>query len=195
MTLRQTLLRLAYPIYRLYTSYFGTRGKTKANTNNKAPITSFYDLDLALNNGETLSISTLKGKWILIVNTASDCVYTSQYKGLQQLYDRLNGSLAVIAFPSNDFRQEKGTDEEISRFCAHEYSTGFPLAAKSHVTGKGMNEIYQWLTDPAHNGWNNQSPVWNFNKYLIDTEGKLAFYFGPAVPPAYIGNLLARTGK
>ena len=150
-----------------------------------APV-SFYSLKTVLNNGKEFDFASLKGKKILLVNTASDCGYTGQYDQLQKLYTRYNNNLVIIGFPANDFKeQEKGTNEEIASFCKKNYGVSFPLAEKSIVVKNvNQNAIFQWLSDPAKNGWNSQAPVWNFSKYLVNEEGMLVDYFGPAVEPA-----------
>jgi len=130
-------------------------------------------------------MASLKGKKILLVNTASECGYTGQYDQLQKLYSGYNNQLVIIGFPANDFKeQEKGTNEEIAAFCKQNYGVSFPLAEKSVVVkASHQNNIFQWLTDPAKNGWNKQAPTWNFCKYLVNEEGMLTNYFGPAVEP------------
>lgn len=127
----------------------------------------------------------LKGKKVLIVNTASNCGYTHQYAELQELYRSHSDTLTIIGFPSNNFReQEKGSDEEIATFCQVNYGVTFPLAKKSDVLkGEGQNKVFEWLTNKQLNGWNEQEPSWNFSKYLINEQGLLTHYFDPAVSP------------
>lgn len=146
---------------------------------------SLHALQVRLNNGEEFSLEKLKGKKVLIVNTASNCGYTGQYEELQRLYENNRDILEIIAFPANDFKeQEKGSDAEIAEFCKVNYGVTFLLAAKSTVIkGKQQNEVYRWLTTEELNGWNDQEPTWNFFKYLIDEEGKLIKYFDTAVSP------------
>ena len=146
---------------------------------------SFYDLDVRLNTNATLPFDSLKGKKILLVNTASNCGYTPQYTELQQLYEQQQDHLLVIGFPANDFKeQEKGTDEEIAQFCQVNYGVTFPLAKKSTVVkGPDQHPVYQWLSHKDLNGWNDQEPVWNFSKYLIDEKGELTHFFEPSVSP------------
>jgi glutathione peroxidase len=159
---------------------------TNTLSNNKImPPVSFYSLKAVLNDGSVLDLALLKGKKILLVNTASDCGYTAQYDQLQHLYNQYGNELAIIAFPANDFReQEKGTDSEVAEFCKKNYGVTFPLVQKSIVIKRqGQNVIFQWLTDPAKNGWNSQPPTWNFSKYLVNEDGMLTHYFGPAIEP------------
>jgi len=164
------------------------RGKNTARLSHEklAPPVSFYSLKGVLNNGDTLDFANLKGKKILLVNTASDCGYTEQYESLQTLYEEHKDRLEIIGFPANDFKQqEKGTDEEIARFCKQNFGVAFPLMKKSRVIkGTGQNEVFQWLTDSTKNGWNNKPPSWNFTKYLVNEEGVLVNYFGSSVSPA-----------
>jgi glutathione peroxidase len=181
MTIRQKLLKAVYPVFmRLQ----GKSGKVLANEH-KAPNFSFYSLKGTLSNGSAYDFSQLKGKKVLIVNTASDCGYTGQYDELQQLYKRFENKLVILGFPANDFKeQEKGNDEEIAQFCKVNFGVTFPLMKKSSVVKSNQqNEVYQWLSDAAKNGWNDKSPSWNFSKYLIDENGILTHYFDPAVSP------------
>ena len=152
---------------------------------NVVPTMPFYNLSATLNNGIEFSFENLKGKKVLIVNTASDCGYTNQYSELQELHKKYQQQLTIIAFPSNDFKeQEKGADEEIAKFCQLNFGVSFPLAKKSIVLRTAnQNKIFEWLTDKKLNGWNEQQPSWNFSKYLINEKGVLTHYFDPAVSP------------
>ncbi len=122
---------------------------------------------------------------MLLINTASDCGYTGQYKELEKLYQQYKQRLMIIGFPANDFKeQEKGSDEEIAEFCRINYSVTFPLMKKSTVVkSPEQNPVFQWLTDKNKNGWNNQPPTWNFSKYLVNEEGILTSYFDPSISP------------
>lgn len=184
MTLRQHILKLVYPLL----MKLGGRNKGARSLTNDANITppiSIYDLKVQLNNGGHFHFDFLKGKKILLVNTASDCGYTGQYAELQQLYEQHKTCLTVIGFPANDFKeQEKGSDEEIAQFCQKNYGISFPLAQKSIVVkSNDQHPVFQWLTNKALNGWNDQAPVWNFSKYLVNESGMLTHYFGSAVSP------------
>lgn len=181
MTIRQKLLKAVYPVFmRLQ----GKSGKVLENEH-KAPVIPFHSLKTLTGSGATYDFSQLKGKKVLIVNTASNCGYTGQYDELQQLYKRFENKLVILGFPANDFKeQEKGNDEEIAQFCKVNFGVTFPLMKKSSVVKSNQqNEVYQWLTDAAKNGWNNQSPSWNFSKYLVNENGILTHYFDPAVSP------------
>lgn len=185
MTLRQTVLKAIYPLWMFITRAFGRRSKVLVNKTNIQPQQSFYDLSTQLNNGTILLFSSLKGKKLLLVNTASDCGYTNQYSDLQKLYEEYRDVLTVIAFPANDFKeQEKGNDEEIRNFCSINFGVSFPIALKgSVVKGNDQQKVFQWLSDKTKNGWNSQPPSWNFSKYLLNEEGVLTNYFDPAVSP------------
>lgn len=185
MTVRQTVLKAIYPLWMPLSRLFGMRSKILANKKNIQPSQSFYSLSARLNNGELLSFDSLRGRKLLLVNTASDCGYTNQYNDLQKLYEEHHDKLTVIAFPANDFQeQEKGTDEEIGNFCKINFGVTFPIAQKSSVVkGNDQQKVFQWLTDKTKNGWNNQFPSWNFSKYLINEKGVLMNYFDPAISP------------
>ena len=185
MTVRQTVLKAIYPLWMSFNRLFGKRSKVLANKKNNQPFQSFYSLSVRLNNGSLLSFDSLRGRKLLLVNTASDCGYTNQYSDLQKLYEEHHDKLTVIAFPANDFQeQEKGSDEEIGNFCKINFGVTFPIALKSRVVkGNDQQKVFQWLTDKTKNGWNNQSPSWNFSKYLINEKGVLMNYFDPAISP------------
>ena len=161
------------------------KNATELANQQKQPPVSFYTLKGVLNNGDTLDFASLKGKKVMLVNTASDCGYTNQYNDLQKLSEQYKDKLIVIGFPANDFKeQEKGTDSEIAQFCKANYGVTFPLMKKSVVIkSTEQNAIYQWLTDSAKNGWNSKSPSWNFAKYIVNEEGVLTNYFGSSVSP------------
>jgi glutathione peroxidase len=185
MTGRQKILKAVYPLLMKITNIFGARNKALENTEKLTSTTSIYDLSLQLNNGLRVSMNNFKGKKILLVNTASNCGYTGQYSDLQKLQEHFNNDLVVIGFPANNFKdQEKGSDEEIDRFCKNNYGITFPLAAKSIVVkGNDQNAIFNWLSSKEKNGWNDQQPTWNFSKYLVDENGNLTNYFDPSVSP------------
>jgi glutathione peroxidase len=185
MTVRQTVLKGVYPLLMSFSRLLGKRSKVLANKKNIQPFQSFYSLSVLLNDGAILSFDSLRGRKLLLVNTASDCGYTNQYNDLQKLYEEHHDKLTVIAFPANDFHeQEKGSDEEINDFCKKNFGITFPIAVKgSVVRGNSQQQVFQWVTDKSKNGWNNKPPSWNFSKYLINEEGVLMNYFDPAVSP------------
>ena len=143
--------------------------------------------DLSFQNIETLDsvkLSSFKGKKILIVNVASKCGYTPQYTELQELYYEYSDKLVVIGFPCNQFlHQEPGTKEEILKFCQTHYGVTFPLSSKIDVKGHNQDPIYTWLTKKELNGVDNYHVSWNFNKFLIDENGKLIAYFDSDTKP------------
>src|SRR5690554_598294 len=146
--------------------------------------TTIHGFSITTLEGESLDLSKFKGKKILIVNTASKCGFTSQYKELEELYKTYEDRLVVIGFPANNFlRQEPGTNDEIAEFCERNYGVSFPMSEKISVKGKDEEPIYQWLTQKKFNGVKNSKVTWNFNKYLIDEEGKLIEKFGSRVKP------------
>lgn len=183
MTTRQKILKFLYPVLNRLSLMTGKSNKILKSTN--MATTSFYDLKTTLNNGSELDFASLKGKKVLLVNTASDCGYTNQYEGLQALHEKFKDKLVLIGFPANDFgEQEKGSDTTIEQFCKVNFGVTFPLAKKSTVIKNAdQNEVYQWLTTEEQNGWNYTAPTWNFCKYLIDENGELTHFFEAAIEP------------
>ena len=184
MSFRQKILRTIYPALMWMTRLSG-KNTTVLMRSAIEPKSSIYDLSVQTLTADSLSLSEYKGRYLLLVNTASDCGYTGQYAELQQLQDRFADRLQIIGFPSNDFKeQEKGSDAEIAGFCQRNYGVRFPVATKGVVLRtSGQQPVYDWLTDPNKNGWNSLNPQWNFAKFLIDREGRLIRYFGPSVSP------------
>tara|TARA_B100001029_G_C14978239_1_gene404395 strand:+ start:339 stop:881 length:543 start_codon:yes stop_codon:yes gene_type:complete len=145
---------------------------------------SFYNLEAIDLSGNIVKMNKYKGKKILIVNVASKCGYTPQYKGLQILHENYNKELAILGFPSNNFLwQEPGSNEEIKSFCKVNYGVTFDMFEKTNVKGRKQHPIYQWLSSSKLNGWNDKSPSWNFCKYLIDNNGNLIEYFDMSIEP------------
>lgn len=135
-------------------------------------------------DGNAIALSSFKGKKILIVNTASKCGYTPQYEGLEKVYETYKDKLVIIGFPCNQFGgQEPGTAEEIVSFCKKNYGVSFPLAEKIDVKGDQIAPIYQWLTQKQQNGVLDATISWNFNKFLLDENGKMLAYFPSKVKP------------
>ena len=147
---------------------------------------SFYELKSILNNGKEFDFNQLKGKKVMLVNTASNCGFTGQYEGLEKLHQQHKDKLVLIGFPANDFKeQEKGSDEEIATFCKINFGVTFLLMKKSSVVkGPQQNEVYAWLSNPDKNGWNNQQPTWNFCKYIVDENGELTNFFEASIEPS-----------
>ena len=141
-----------------------------------------YEFEMAASDGKTVKLSKYKGHPLLIVNTASLCGFTPQYKDLQALYEKYKDKgLRIAAFPANEFgAQEPGSDAEIKSFCLTKYALTFDLYAKIVVKGAGIHPLYKYLT--TESGFNGDIP-WNFSKYLADKEGKLVARFGPDANP------------
>lgn len=148
---------------------------TSTTATKKVMKKSIYDYKATDINGKTFDFSTLKGKKIIIVNTASKCGYTGQYDGLEKLYKEYGkDGLVIIGFPTNDFNgQEPGTNAEIASFCKLNYGVTFPMMEKITVKGDDMNPIYRFLTQKDQNGFEDSKVMWNFQKYLINRDGQL----------------------
>jgi len=140
---------------------------------------SFYDFKVKDIDGKDFDLSSLKGKKVLVVNTASKCGFTPQYKQLQALFETYGGDkFTIIGFPANNFMsQEPGTNKEIAEFCEKNYGVTFKMMSKISVKGDDMAPIYQWLTSKSKNGVMDSEVKWNFQKYLIDENGKLVNVF------------------
>ena len=146
---------------------------------------SFYNIKVKTIDGEDFDLSTYKGKKLLVVNVASKCGLTPQYKQLEELYKEYkNQNFAVLAFPSSDFaNQEYSDSQKISSFCQKNYGVTFPIFEKVSVKGKSKHFIYQWLTEKNKNGKKNVSVLWNFQKFIIDEIGQWVDYFLPTTSP------------
>ena len=185
MTVKESVLKVFYPVLMKAGKMFGLKAAIKKNKNNIAPLESFYDLKALAIDGTKINFNDFRKKNVLIVNTASGCGYTNQLSDLEKLYELYKDKLIVIGFPSNDFKeQEKLSDDQILSFCSLKFGVAFLLAKKSEVVKtKKQNEVFRWLTDSKKNGWNDKDPEWNFSKYLINENGVLTNYFGPGVEP------------
>ena len=155
-----------------------------SNTTTMNP-TSFYDYQLRTIDGQNFDLSTLKGKKVMIVNVASKCGLTPQYKELQSLYDEYGGeNFEILGFPANNFgAQEPGTEQQIQSFCELNYGVTFKMFEKISVKGKDQHPFYQWLTNKELNGSLSVSVKWNFQKFLIDENGNLIDYLLPTTSP------------
>lgn len=152
------------------------------------PITaqkSFYDFKVETISGEGYNLASLKGKKVMVVNTASKCGLTPQYEQLQELWEQYGGDdFVIIGFPANNFlNQEPGSDEEIEEFCTVNYGVTFPMMSKISVRGDDMHPLYLWLTSKEMNGVEDSKVQWNFQKYLIDESGKMVKVINPKVKP------------
>lgn len=145
---------------------------------------SIYDFSVNSLSGEPVSLEQFRGKKIIILNVASKCGYTPQYADWEKFYSENKDEVVVLGFPCNDFMgQEPGSATDIAEFCQKNYGVSFPMFEKVHVKGEQKAPLYQWLTDPAQNGWNSQEPSWNFCKYLINEKGQLTHFFASKVKP------------
>ncbi|GGG47999.1 glutathione peroxidase [Bizionia arctica] len=145
---------------------------------------SIYNISINSLTGEAIDFDKFRGKKILIVNTASECGFTGQYDGLQELYDRYKDKLVVIGVPCNQFGgQEPGTSTDIQTFCKQNYGVTFLMTEKVDVKGDQQHPLYTWLTKKELNGVSNSSVKWNFQKYLIDEEGHLIDYYYSLTKP------------
>jgi glutathione peroxidase len=151
----------------------------------QAQDSSFYDLTATTIDGKSFQFSSLKGKKVLIVNTASKCGFTPQYEDLEKLYKKYGGDdFTIIGFPANNFlKQEPGTDEEIKEFCTLNYGVTFQMMSKISVKGDEMHPVYKWLTEKSKNGVTDSKVTWNFQKYMIDKNGKLVDFANPKEEP------------
>mgnify|MGYP006198354959 FL=1 len=155
---------------------------SSSQTMSKQTIYQFQVEDL---EGNTFDFSTLKGKKILVVNTASECGLTPQYEQLQAIYEKYKDkNFVIIGFPANNFgSQEPGTNQQIAAFCQKNYGVSFPMMAKISVKGNDMHAVYQFLTQKAKNGLEDSEVQWNFQKYLINEKGELEKVISPRTLP------------
>lgn len=161
-------------------SYAATTRKNKTS-NGK---TTIYDFTLQTLDGQELSLSRFKGKKMLLVNVASECGYTPQYKNLQALHEQYGNKVVVIGFPANNFGgQEPGSSSEIKAFCTKNYGVTFQMMEKISVKGDDTHPLYKWLSSKEENGVCSDAPRWNFCKYLIDENGTVIKFFGSKVDP------------
>jgi glutathione peroxidase len=146
---------------------------------------TLHDFTVESIDGKEIDLSTFKGKKVLVVNTASKCGFTPQYEILQKLYEEYGGeNFEIIGFPANNFlRQEPGTNEEIKEFCSVNYGVTFPMMAKISVKGKNQHPLYAWLTKKSQNTVMDSKVKWNFQKYLIDEDGRLVTMVSPRTSP------------
>ncbi len=146
--------------------------------------TSLYDIKINSLQGKEINFSEYNGKFILFVNVASKCGFTPQYKDLQKLYDTHQDKLMIIGVPCNQFgKQEPGSSTDIEEFCEVNYGVTFLITEKVDVKGNNQHPLYTWLTKKSENGKKNSSVKWNFQKYLVDTEGQLIDYYFSTTSP------------
>ena len=160
-------------------------GSPSVNKENFAEEKTIYQFEVEDINGNTFNFADLKGKKVMIVNTASRCGLTPQYEYLENVYQEFKDqNFVIIGFPANNFlHQEPGSNEDIAAFCKKNYGVSFPMMSKISVKGKEMDEFYQFLTLKELNGVRDSDVAWNFQKYLIGEEGKLEKVIKPKTLP------------
>jgi glutathione peroxidase len=148
---------------------------------------SLYDFSATLNNGKDKKLNAYKGKVLLIVNTASKCGFTPQYKGLQDLYSKYKGDgFEVLGFPCDQFgHQEPGSDKEIASFCETNYGVQFPLFSKIEVNGSNTHPVFEYLKSKK-GGLLGDTIKWNFTKFLVGKDGTVVDRYAPTTPPERI---------
>ncbi len=146
---------------------------------------SIYQFKVTDIDGKEFDLSTLKGKKVMIVNTASKCGLTPQYEQLEKIYQQYKDkNFTIIGFPANDFMsQEPGSNEEIATFCQKNYGVSFPMMSKISVKGKEQHPLYTFLTEKRYNGLEDNKVAWNFQKYLINEQGQLEKVISPKTSP------------
>ena len=142
-----------------------------------------YDFTVKTIDGKDVKLSKYKGKKILIVNTASKCGFTPQYKELEELSKKYGNKVTVLGFPSNSFNQELASNEEVSAFCEKNYGVTFPLFSTVAVKGDDATPLYKFLSDKDKNGAVSDAPSWNFCKYLVDEKGHVVKFYPSKVKP------------
>jgi glutathione peroxidase len=170
---------------------FTACGQTKNAQNNEnsstmnTPKESIHQFTVTDIDGKSFDFKSLKGKKIMVVNTASKCGLTPQYEKLEALYQKYkNSNFVIVGFPANDFMgQEPGTNEEIATFCKKNYGVSFSMMEKISVKGSDIHPVYQFLTEKSKNGLEDNSVQWNFQKYLIDENGYLIKVVSPRTSP------------
>jgi len=164
---------------------FGLSFIFKKKSKEEGPKPSIHGFKVKTIDGQDFDFSSLKGKKVLIVNTASECGLTPQYKQLQEVYEKYKDkNFTIIGFPANNFgSQEPGTNADIKTFCTKNYGVTFPMMEKVSVKGDDMCDVYKWLTQKEKNGVANSTVKWNFQKYMIDEEGHLVDSVSPTKKP------------
>ncbi len=154
---------------------------TFTNTNAQE---SIYDIEINDISGNPIDLKQFRGKHILFVNVASECGFTPQYAGLEELHQQFKENLVVIGLPCNQFGgQEPGTEKEVQQFCTKNFGVSFLLTEKIEVKGEGKHQLYNWLTDKKKNGKSSSSVKWNFQKYVVDEKGEFVNYFYSTTKP------------
>lgn len=166
-----------------FKAFIATLG-SKSYPDKKMNTESIYDIKINSLAGKSIDLTEFKGKFILFVNVASKCGFTSQYKDLQNLHTEYKDEIQVIGVPCNQFgNQEPGNAEDITSFCEVNYGVSFLITEKIEVKGTNQHPLYTWLTQSVNNGVKDSSVKWNFQKYLIDREGNLVDFFMSVTNP------------
>lgn len=167
------------------TPVFAQAKKAKAQTKKTMDKETIYNYKVTDLTGDTFDFSSLKGKKVIVVNTASKCGLTPQYKDLEALYQKYKDKgLVIVGFPANNFAgQEPGTNKEIATFCQQNYGVSFPMMGKISVKGDDMAPVYHFLTEKSKNGLQDSEVEWNFQKYLINEKGELVKVVSPKTLP------------
>ncbi|AUC81578.1 glutathione peroxidase [Lacinutrix sp. Bg11-31] len=156
-------------------------------TDNINSLQSIYNIEINGINGKPIVLSNFKGKHLLFVNVASKCGFTPQYKDLQELHDAYKEKLVIIGVPCNQFgKQEPGNTKEIETFCEVNYGVTFLISEKTEVKGSNIHPLYKWLTQKSKNGVSSSIVKWNFQKYLVNSEGKLIDYYFSTTKPTNV---------
>lgn len=185
---------LAGAAYAAYQHFYGSNSYSQA----PSPMaTSFYTLTATTLDGKPFSFESLKGKRVLIVNTASKCGFTPQYADLEKLYQEHGGeNFVILGFPCNDFgKQEPGSNEEIEGFCQKNYGVTFPMFDKVSVKGKEIHPVYQWLCSKEQNGVADHEVGWNFHKFTVDESGNLVGSYRSGTSPTSEALVAFASGK
>ena len=147
-------------------------------------MTNIYDIKINSLQGKPIDLSAYKNKFLLFVNVASKCGFTPQYKDLEELHKTYKDNLVVIGVPCNQFgSQEPGNSDEIQEFCEVNYGVSFLITEKVDVKGTSQHPLFSWLTNKDYNGTKSSSVKWNFQKYLVDKDGKLIDYYFSITKP------------
>ena len=183
-TILVSMVLIATFMFGIFNFFFGPKGgqmepylqNKMQNTNKTVYQFTMNDID-----GKPVSLSNFKGKVVIMVNVASKCGLTPQYKELQAFYNQYKDrGVIILGFPANNFMgQEPGSESDIKSFCEKNYGVTFPMFSKISVKGKDMHPLYQFLTSKEQNGVMDSDVKWNFQKYLIDREGRMVTFFDP----------------
>ena len=180
-------LLLFLAITSLWSCQNQAQNKTSTQSKSETPMSAetIYQFKVEDLDGNAFDFASLKGKKILVVNTASECGLTPQYEQLQTIYEKYKDkNFVIVGFPANNFgSQEPGSNTEIATFCQKNYGVSFPMMSKISVKGKDIHAVYQFLTQKAKNGLQDSDVEWNFQKYLINEKGELAKVVSPRVLP------------